>query len=283
MEVSEETTTFLRSCFGKPLTNAARHGLKKPVGVPKVDATKCPKLDRVIKGSVSKDTKEADGTLAKLQTLLLDAVAPLVHILETAHSGNLTVDTSVKAAKLALRLLANASVHISKERRKTSLKDLNRDLLTLVEDDEMFADVAPMLFGDGFEKTMKEHVEAMRCIRKTSSKTSNESFFSEGPPPGPISPLPWGAATTKEEEAGTTRIRTEATATTIRVPEKRTSGKRTSPFSEAPKNSQSRDKPSSNTRDSVCIYKPTSIVNIARVATLLPINNSDTIASKGHS
>ena len=192
MEVSEETTTFLRSCFGKPLTNAARHGLKKPVGVPKVDATKCPKLDRVIKGSVSKDTKEADGTLAKLQTLLLDAVAPLVHILETAHSGNLTVDTSVKAAKLALRLLANASVHISKERRKTSLKDLNRDLLTLVEDDEMFADVAPMLFGDGFEKTMKEHVEAMRCIRKTSSKTSNESFFSEGPPPGPISPLPWG-------------------------------------------------------------------------------------------
>ena len=89
VEVSEETTTFLRSCFRKPLTNAARHGLKKLVGIPKVDATKRPKLNHVVKGSVSKDTREADGMLAKLQMLLLDAVAPLVHILETAHSGNL--------------------------------------------------------------------------------------------------------------------------------------------------------------------------------------------------
>ena len=266
--------TFLRSCFRKPLTNIARHSLKKPIGISKVDATKCPKLDRVIKGSMSKDTKEADGTLAKLQTLLLDTVAPLVHILKTAHSGNLIVDTSVKAAKLALRLLANASAHISKERRKTSLKDLNRDLLTLVEDDEMYADVAPMFFGDGFEKMMKDHVEAMRCIRKTSSKTSNESFFQKGRPRANITTTV-GVATTREEEVGTTR--TEATATTIRVPEKRTSGKRTSPFNEVPKNSQSRDRPSSSTRDSVCIYKPTSI------ATLLPINNSDTVASKGHS
>ena len=240
MEVSEETTTFLQSYFGKPLTNAARHGLKKPVDVPKVDATKCPKLDRVVKGSMSKDTKEADGMLAKLQTLLLDAVAP--HILETVHSGNLTVDTSVKAAKLALQLPANASAHISKERRKTSLKDLNRDLLTLVEDDKMFTDVALMLFRDGFEKTMKEkHIEAMRCIRKTLSKTSNESFFGRAAPRANITTTV-GAATTREEEAGTTRTSTEATATTIRVSEKRTSGKRTSPFSEAPKNSQSRDK-----------------------------------------
>ena len=157
VEVSEETTTFLRSCFGKPLTNAARHSLKKPIGIPKVDATKCPKLNRVVKGSVSKDTKEANSTLAKLQTLLLDAVAPLVHVLETTQSGNLTIDTSVK--------------------------DLNKDLLMLVEDDEIFADVAPMLFGDGFEKMMKEQVEAMRCIRKTSNKTT-ESFFRRGRPQG---------------------------------------------------------------------------------------------------
>ncbi len=66
VEVSEETTTFLKLCFGKALTNTARHSL---VGFPKVDATKCPKLDRVVKGSVSKDMKEADNTVAKLQTL----------------------------------------------------------------------------------------------------------------------------------------------------------------------------------------------------------------------
>ena len=44
-----------------------------------------------------------------------------------------------------------------------------------------------MLFGDGFEKTMKEHVEAMRCIRKSSSNSSKTTVvFSEGPPPGSV-------------------------------------------------------------------------------------------------
>ena len=69
---------------------------------------------------------------------MLDAVAYLVHIVETAQSGNLTIDTSVKAAKLALHLLANASAHVSKERRKTALEDLNKDLQTLADDDERF-------------------------------------------------------------------------------------------------------------------------------------------------
>ena len=66
VEVSEETTTFLQSCFRKPLSNAARCSLKISISIPKVDATKCPKLDRVVKGSMFKDTKEADNTLAKL-------------------------------------------------------------------------------------------------------------------------------------------------------------------------------------------------------------------------
>ena len=185
VEVSPETSSFLQSCFGKPLNNSARQGLRKTVGVPKVDATKCPKMDCVVKGSVSKETKDADTTLAKMQTLVLDAVAPLVHILESAKNGKLTNDTSEKASKLALRLLANASAHIAKERRKNALKDLNKDLLTLVEDEERFANVAPMLFGDGFEKTMKEHVEAMRCIRKSSNNSkSAEPFFWKGRPSG---------------------------------------------------------------------------------------------------
>ena len=152
VEVSEETKTFLNSCFGKPLTNPARQCLRKTVGVPKVDATKCPKLDRVVKGSVTKETKDVDANLERIQTLVLDAVAPLVHVVECARRGQLTNDT----------LIANASAQIAKERCKNALKDLNNDLLTLVEDDESFENVAPMLFGDGFEKTMKEHVGAMR-------------------------------------------------------------------------------------------------------------------------
>ena len=97
-------------------------------------------------------------------------------------------DTSEKVSKLALQLLANASAHISKERhkerRKNALKDLNKDLLTITEEDKRFANVTPMLFGDDFEKTMKEHMEAMRCIRKSSGAKMTESFFRKGHPPG---------------------------------------------------------------------------------------------------
>ena len=109
-----------------------------------------------------------------------------MHILESAKNGKLTNDTSEKASKLALCLLANASAHIAKERCKNALKDLNKDLLTLVEDEDRFANVAPMLFGDGFEKTMKEHMEAMRCIRKSSNSGSkpSEPFFRKGRPSG---------------------------------------------------------------------------------------------------
>ena len=89
------------------------------------------------------------------QTLVLDTV---VHILESAKSGKLTNDTSEKASKLALCLLTNASLHITKERCKNTMKDLNKYLLTLMEDKERFANVAPMLFKDGFEKIMKEQV-----------------------------------------------------------------------------------------------------------------------------
>ena len=119
----------------------------------------CPKLNHVVKGNISKDTKEADRTLVKLQTLVIDAVAPLMHMLEEAQSGKLTNDdTSVKASKLTLSLLGNASAHISKVRRKKTLKDLNKHLLTLAKDDELFSEAAPLLFGDGFEKVIKEHV-----------------------------------------------------------------------------------------------------------------------------
>ena len=76
------------------------------VGVQKVDATKCPKLDRVVKGSVTKDTKDADANLVKIQTLVLDAVA---HIVECARKGQLTSDTSEKAS------IANASAHIPEQ------------------------------------------------------------------------------------------------------------------------------------------------------------------------
>ena len=42
---------------------------------------------------------------------------------------------------------------------------------SLAEEDEQFKEAVPLLFGEGFEKKMKEHVDAVRCLRKTGKAT----------------------------------------------------------------------------------------------------------------
>ena len=179
VDVSETTATFLTSSFTRPLANQARLSLKKNYAIPNVHTTKCPKLDRVMKSNVSKVTKDRDGTAAKLQTLMLDAVAPLVHILQ---KGLLTPEVAMKAAKVALGLIGNASAQQAKEQRKNVLKDMNKDVMPLAEEDDQFQGAAPLLFGEGFEKKMKEHVDAVRCLRKAGKPT--ESHFRRGRPHG---------------------------------------------------------------------------------------------------
>ena len=87
---------------------------------------------------------------------MLDTVAPLVHILEEAQRGTLTVKTATEAAGTALALLGNASAHMTCDRRKRVLRDLNKDLLPLAEDEEAFKGASPLLFGDSFKRKMKE-------------------------------------------------------------------------------------------------------------------------------
>ena len=84
--MSESTARTLKSAFRKPLSNTARLLVRKPYGFPNVEDTKCPKLDRVIKQNLTKDVKDADSNAARLQTLNLDAVAPMVFILELGGS-----------------------------------------------------------------------------------------------------------------------------------------------------------------------------------------------------
>ena len=83
-----------------------------------MEDTKCPKLDWVIKQNLTKEVKNADSNAARLQTLNLDAVPPMVFILEKAQKGTLTPQSAAEAAKAALTLLGNASAQMVKERQK---------------------------------------------------------------------------------------------------------------------------------------------------------------------
>lgn len=182
VSVSESTARTLKSAFKKPLSNTARLLVRKPYSFPNVEDTKCPKLDRVIKQNLTKDVRDADSNAARLQALSLDAVAPLVFILEEAQKGSLTPQSAAEAAKAALMLVGNASAQMAKERRKKVTKDLNKDLITLAEDPEMFEEAAPLLFGASFEK-MKDHLESLKCLRQSMAPRSgyrSDQFFRGG-------------------------------------------------------------------------------------------------------
>ena len=82
ISVSESTAKTVKSAFKKPLSNSARLQVCKAYSFSDVEDTKCPKLDCVIKQNLTKDVKDTNSNAARLQTLNLDAVAPLVFILE---------------------------------------------------------------------------------------------------------------------------------------------------------------------------------------------------------
>ena len=73
-------------------------------------------------------------------TFYCDWSKPLVHILEEAQKGTLTPEVAAKAAKVALGLIGNAASYHSRERRKKVLRDMNKDVLSLAEEDDMFTD-----------------------------------------------------------------------------------------------------------------------------------------------
>ena len=53
-----------------------------------VEDTKFPKLDRDIKQNLARDVKGSDVAAANMQTLLMDAAAPLVFIVEEAQRAH---------------------------------------------------------------------------------------------------------------------------------------------------------------------------------------------------
>ena len=60
--------------------------------------------------------KGTDATLARLQSFILDVVAPLVRIVEDVQTGSLSADSAAEVAKSALLLLWNTSAQTARER-----------------------------------------------------------------------------------------------------------------------------------------------------------------------
>ena len=159
-EVSEKTRSFLTDKCTKSLSNKVRLRTRNQYLLPKVPATKTPQLDTYLKTEVSAGTKTTDRELAKLQSFVLDAMAPLTTIINGADSESpLPFKETIQAVSAAVELIGNASVRISHLRREKVTSAINKTLLPIAQNDENFVGTAPSLLGPEFGKQSKEYVD----------------------------------------------------------------------------------------------------------------------------
>ena len=124
--------------------------------------TRSPKLDSVFKSPESRfagnlDAKLVDADLIKIQSLMLDVLAPLLELLAiTENESNAIPRPPHEVVSDAIMLLENAVAHTSKLQRKRVLKACNPDIQNLADEEGLFANASPTLFGLDFEKKMKK-------------------------------------------------------------------------------------------------------------------------------
>ena len=138
---------------------------------------------------------------------MLDAVGALVHILEEASTGKLTMQDAMEAAQMSLRLLGNASMNANRERRRNVIQDLNPNLLEMSEDNNLFTKATPLLLGEGCSKKAKERHEKLKCLSQATAKRQplprqNQQFFRPGRSQNQYAPR-GGGQNFRDEEVGT--------------------------------------------------------------------------------
>ena len=119
-----------------------------------------------------------DNELARTQTFVLDAIAPLITILEKGQS--LSREQVRKATLTAVAILGNANTRISRLRREKVINDLNKSLTPLVKEDHHFREAPPNLFGPDFVKRSKEFMDQLQAMRPRK-KPSKQPFSEKVP------------------------------------------------------------------------------------------------------
>lgn len=194
--VSESTATTLDKYFTKTLKNPERLKIRNAYGLPKVASTKTPQLEPFLKEEVPANAKTADRELARIHSYLLDSIAPLTAVIDKKVTGSDHLHPEViTALHSTCQLLGNASGKLAGLRREKVMTSLNKSLLPLVKEEDNFTKAAPGLFGTEFAEKCKKHVEQVKAMRSSLSRTSGgeranlsgnsdsrRPFFRNGPP-----------------------------------------------------------------------------------------------------
>ena len=153
-EVLPETHKLLTVACRRSVSNELRKRTQGRYKLPMVEVTKTPSLDPVIKTLATQRAKAVDKELAKLQTFVLDSLAPLTAILEYGYG--MSVEEVREASSTAVELLGNANAQISRLRRDKLVSSINKNFVPLEQEDSEFAAASPNLFGLAFSKRAKE-------------------------------------------------------------------------------------------------------------------------------
>ena len=123
VEVSEKTRKFLHEKCTRRVPNRERKEMRDCYPLPKVPATRTPQLDSIMQPEASAATKAADKQLAKVQTLLLDSLAPMTSLLESHHRGDtLNQKEVIQAVRSTVELIGNANANMSHLRRERIIR-----------------------------------------------------------------------------------------------------------------------------------------------------------------
>uniref|UniRef100_A0A1X7UDD8 Uncharacterized protein n=1 Tax=Amphimedon queenslandica TaxID=400682 RepID=A0A1X7UDD8_AMPQE len=117
-----------------------------------------------------------DAELAHVEALIHDPAGPLIRLLHSFDDQEMSNDEAKLAVSNAIRLLGNASVGMSRLRRRKIIKSVNPDISDLAED--IFQTATPNLFGAGFEVKMKERAESLKLLAASkNSQPQPKKFF----------------------------------------------------------------------------------------------------------
>ena len=173
VEVSEETGKLLKDSCTRSVPNEVRRRVRSNFKLPKVPATRTPRLDHFIRAEAPQATKSLDRDLARIQSFVLDALAPLTAL---AERGDATTKEELRLATTsAIQLLGNASARISRLRREKVVQAVNKSLLPMVKEDAPYVDASPDLFGPEFAKKSKDFIDQVKALRSSLPSTSSSS------------------------------------------------------------------------------------------------------------
>ena len=164
VEASKATAELLKRSFIL-VKNEKRLQVRNIYALPKVAVMKASTLDQVMGSQCSMSTKSNDWSLSHVQALMLDALAPLMEVMEQFNSDAEEVSSEVitKAVENAIELLGNASSQMSSLRRTQVLQEYNKKLVAWTQHRRASS---LRLFGQNFPRDITEYLDQVASPRR---------------------------------------------------------------------------------------------------------------------